>query len=85
VDLVVLATVGGGADAAGDSVARLPVDGEVGAGAVAEVAALLGVLGEAGLFVDADGLALGALVILGIEVFGVSGAENAVSVSRISD
>jgi hypothetical protein len=68
--------VGHGADATGDGVARLPVGGEVGARAVVDAGGL-GVLGEAGLLVDADGAALLALVVLLLEVLGVGRAPDA--------
>lgn len=75
-DLVVLAVVGHSTDATGDGVAGLPVDGEVGAGAILDAVVLLGVLGLARLLVGADSAALGTLVLLGGEVLGVSRTPN---------
>lgn len=78
VDLVVLTVVRGSADTTGNGVARLPVGGEIDTGAIADLAVLLSVLGEAGLFVDANGIALGALVLLGRQVFSIGGAKDTV-------
>lgn len=78
VDLVVLTVIRGSADTSGKGVARLPVGREVDAGAVADLAVLLGVLGEARLFVDANGITLGTLVLLGGQVFGIGGAKDTV-------
>lgn len=84
VDLVVLTVVRSSADTSGKGVARLPVGREVDAGAVADLAVLLSVLGETRLFVDADGIALGALVLLGGQVFGIGRAKDTVRFKSIS-
>lgn len=76
VDLVVFAVVGHSANTTSDGVAGLPVDGEIGTGAVAD-ASILGVLGQARLFVGADGVALVALVLGLGKVFGVGRTPNA--------
>ena len=78
-DLVVLAVVRVGADALGEGVARLPVEGEAGAVVEEELGRGVGrggVLGQAGVAVVADGVAFLAVRRLGREVFGVGGAED---------
>jgi hypothetical protein len=84
VDLVVLTVVRGSTDTTGNGVARLPVGREVDASAIADLAVLLGVLGETRLFVDANGIALGALVLLGGQVFGIGRAKDAVRFKSVS-
>lgn len=64
VDLVVLAAVWVGAEARGDGVARGPVEREVGPRVVRDAGLLDGVLRQARVCVDADGLALCAVVFL---------------------
>lgn len=76
VDLVVFTVVGGGANTTSNGVAGLPVNGEVGAGAVAD-SGILGVLGKARLFVSTDGVALVALIFGLGKVLGVGRAPNA--------
>lgn len=83
VDLVVLAVVRGRSDTTGDGVTRLPVGGEVGAGAVVETLGLLGVLRLAGLGVGADGTTLGTVVFLLGEVLGVGRTPDTVVVSYV--
>lgn len=74
VDFVVLTAVGGSTNTSGDGVTGLPVGGKVDTRAVLDVLALLGVLRETGLFVDANGVAFGTLVFLLAEVFSVCGS-----------
>lgn len=76
VDDVVLADVGVGANAGGNGVARLPVGGEVGAGAVLETGGLV-VLGQTRLLIGANGAALATLVLLVGQVLGVGRTVDA--------
>lgn len=83
VDLVVLAMVRGCSDTTSDGVTRLPVGGEVGAGAIVETLGLLGVLGLAGLGVGADGTTLGTVVLLLGEVLSVGRTPDTIVVSYV--
>ncbi len=76
VDAVVLAMIGVGAHTRGDGIARVPVDREVGAGVVANAWLLQSVLGETRVLVDADGVALLAVVLLLGQVLGIGVAED---------
>lgn len=69
--------VGGSANTSGNGVTGLPVGGEVDASSVLHVLVLLGVLGETGLFVHANGVALGTLIFLLGKVFGVGRSPDA--------
>jgi hypothetical protein len=83
VNLVVLTVVGRGTDTTGDGVSGLPVGGEVGAGAVVDTLGLLGVLRLARLLVDANGAALGTVILLLGEVLGVGRTPNTAVVSNL--
>lgn len=65
-------------DPGGEDIPRVPVEREVRAGVVADAAVGRGqnVLREAGAFVDADGIALGARVGLGGGIVRVGAAED---------
>ena len=82
VDRPVLAAVWAGHEALEEGVARVPVGGEVAVG-VGEVARV-DVLAEAGLLVDADGVALAAVGGLGGEVVCVDGAHDVEAVAVVS-
>jgi hypothetical protein len=82
VDLVVLTNVGVGTEALCQSVARVPVGREERV-SIAEVAGT-GVLALAGLLVDTDSVALGAVVSLGVAILGVVVAENVEAVTVVS-
>lgn len=75
-DLVVLTVIRSGTNATSNSVTWLPVDREVVASAVVDTSGLLGVLGKARLFIDTNGVALGAIVLLLGEVVGISRAPD---------
>ena len=78
-NFIILAVVGVGAEALGEGVAGLPVEGEAGAVVEDELGGGVGgggVLRQAGFTVVADGVAFFAVGGLGREVFGVGGAED---------
>lgn len=77
VHLVVVAVIGSSTDAAGDGVSGLPVSREVDASSVVDAGGLLGVLRLTRLLVHTDGIALGSLVLLLREVFGIGRAPDA--------
>lgn len=77
----VLAAVGVGHEALEQGVAGVPVGGEV-AVSVSQVAGV-DVLGETGLLVDADGVALLAVDVLRGEVVGVDGAHDVEAVAVV--
>lgn len=76
VDLVVFAAVRAGTNTTSNGVTRLPVSREVNAGAVLDAVGLGGVLREARLLVNTDGVALVALILLIGKVLGISRAVN---------
>ena len=76
VDAVVLAVVGVGAHTGGDGIARVPVGREVGAGVVANAWLLHCVLGETRVLVDANSVALLAVVLLLGQVLGIGVSED---------
>jgi hypothetical protein len=83
VEVEVLAVVGVGGDTGGDGVAGGPVEGEVGAGVVADAGGLVGVLGETRVGVGADGAALLAVRALRGEVLGIGATEDAIGTGSL--
>lgn len=75
-DAVLLAVVRVGAGTGREDVPRVPVEREVGPGAVADAGLGLGVLRETRVLVDTDSVALGALVRLLVEVLGIRAAKD---------
>ena len=85
VDNVVLVVVGAGTETVVQSVTGIPLGGEVHALRVDERGVGLdGVLRQARLFVGANGVALLAIVFLGLKILGVDGAHDVEAVPVVS-